>query len=225
MNSEKIIDDAIAKAIAAVEASMLPSGEDAYSQAVVSVFRRGFHDKAAGMADDWQVMSQFLRLIEEVGEFQEAIMWQPSGDKARQELADVMIVLCQISWLTGMEPAELAESKDVQKRAFCYGVGHLSRCLRKETEADFMLTHEAIKALAYQVHLRAKQFDCDIAEVMRAKCGEDEGRGYRHEGKKDSRLPTWEGFSDLVQKAISDDPATPLKVVDYGKPSAATVVS
>ena len=211
--------------IAKAEQETLPSGDDAYSQAVVSVFRRGFHDKPSGMSDDWMMMSQYLRLVEEVGEFQEAVTWQPSSDAARRELADVMIVLCQLAWLAGMEPSELSEQKEVQKRAFHYGIAHLARCLRKETEVDLAGTKAAINAIAYQIHIRAKQLDFDITEAMRAKCSQDEGRGYRHEGQKDSRLPTWADFSDLVQKAINDDPATPLKVVDYGKPSAANVVS
>jgi len=207
----------IEQAIAVAEKAMLPVGDDAYSQAVKSVFKRGFHDKPAGMSDDWMMMSQYLRLVEEVGEFQEAVMWQPSSDAARQELADVMIVLCQIAWLAGMDPAELGNGEDVQKRAFHYGVGHLARCLRKATESDPSDVQHAIRALAYQVHLRAKQLEMEIGEVMRAKCGADEGRGYRHEGKKESRLPTWASYGDLLQKAINDDPATLLKVVDYGE--------
>lgn len=210
-NGVASINEFIAKA----EQETLPSGGDAYSQAVVSVFRRGFHDKPSGMSDDWMMMSQYLRLVEEVGEFQEAVMWQPSSDAARRELADVMIVLCQLSWLAGMEPAELSEAQDVQKRTFCFGIGHLARCLRKDTEEDMSMTQAAIKALAYQVHVRAKQLEMDVAEVMQAKCQGDEERGYRHEGEKDSRLTKWATFEELQAKATVTNGEND-KVVNYG---------
>jgi hypothetical protein len=115
-----------------------------------------------------------------------------------------------------MEPAELAETKEVQKRTFCYGVGHLARCLRKDTEEDLSMTQAAIKALAYQVHVRAKQLEMDVAEVMRSKCGQDEGRGYRHEGKKDSRLTNWTSFEELQAKATVTN-GDHDKVVNYGE--------
>lgn len=217
--------------LASLEKAMLPVGEDAYSQAVVSVFRRGFHDKPSGMSEDWMIMNQYLRLVEEVGEFQEAVMWQPSSESAMKELADVMIVLCQLAWLAGMDPAELADAKQVQKRAFHFGVGHLARCLRKDTTKDLNATQAAIKALAYQIHLRAKQFGCDIAAVMSAKCGDDEGRGYRHEGHNgdngDSRLTKWATFEDVAAKATvtTVTNGNNEKVVDYGSPAPATVIS
>lgn len=172
----------------------LPTGTDPYSRSVVSVYCRGFHNFAPPITLDWQVMAQFVRLCEEIAEYTESAQWEPRGDKTKSEIADVLIVLSQLAWLTGMSPEwikyhpmpdnPIAEEQ-TGKQNIMIKLGYLSRALRKckgdSDKTGVMAIHAALRNLARQMHIRcANSGFCDIEAEIERKCKADEERGILH---------------------------------------------
>lgn len=170
-------------------APRLPARTDPYNVSVHSVWERGFHDFPPPAATNWRIMAQFTRLVEEIAEFTEANLWEPRSEKTQSEIADVLIVLSQLAWLTGMEPSQLAARPVVtnplietepNKRNITIVLGSLARALRKMNQ-DTHAVHAAISSLAQQMHFRCKTAGFkDIEAVILAKCAADEQRGKLH---------------------------------------------
>lgn len=167
----------------------LPARTNPYGASVHSVCQRGFHNFPPSATTNWRIMAQFIRLTEEVAEFTEANLWEPRSEKTRDEIADVLIVLSQLAWLTGMEPSQLAARPAVtsstvetepNKRNITIVLGTLARALRKMNQ-DTHAVHAAISSLAQQMHFRCKTAGFkDIESVILAKCAADEQRGKLH---------------------------------------------
>lgn len=167
----------------------LPGGVDPYSASVRSVWKRGFHAVPPPAATNWRIMAQFIRLAEEIAEFTESNLWEPRSDKTRDEIADVLIVLAQLAWLTGMEPSQLAARPKIasstvetepHKRNLVIVLGTLARALRKVSE-DKSAVHAAIGLLAQQMHHRCVTAGFkNIETIIVEKCAADEGRGKLH---------------------------------------------
>lgn len=170
-------------------APRLPGRVDPYSMSVHSVWARGFHDFPPPAATNWRIMAQFIRLTEEIAEFTESNLWEPRSEKTRDEIADVLIVLSQIAWLTGMDTAALAArpktansevEPEPHKRNLVIVLGALARALRKMNQ-DTHAVHSAIESLAQQMHYRCVTAGFkDIESVILAKCAADEQRGKLH---------------------------------------------
>jgi len=167
----------------------LPGRTDPYSASVRSVWARGFHDFPPPATTNWRIMAQFTRLTEEIAEFTESNLWEPRSEKTRDEIADVLIVLAQLAWLTGMEPSTLAARPKItnsvvetepNKRNLGIVLGSLARALRKMSE-DKNAVHAAIGSLAQQMHHRCVTAGFkDIEAVIMGKCAADEKRGKLH---------------------------------------------
>lgn len=167
----------------------LPGGVDPYSASVRSVWKRGFHAVPPPATTNWRIMAQFIRLAEEIAEFTESNLWEPRSEKTKDEIADVLIVLSQLAWLTGMDVSSLAARPVVasstvetepNKRNITIVLGTLARALRKMNQ-DTHAVHAAISSLAQQMHFRCKTAGFkDIESVILAKCAADEQRGKLH---------------------------------------------
>lgn len=171
------------------EMPALPGRTDPYSASVRSVWERGFHDFPPPATTNWRIMAQFVRLTEEIAEFTESNLWEPRSDKTQSEIADVLIVLAQLAWLTGMDVSTLAARPRIassmvetepNKRNLVIVLGTLARALRKMAE-DKNAVHAAIGSLAQQMHHRCVTAGFkDIEAVIMGKCAADEKRGKLH---------------------------------------------
>lgn len=156
----------------------LPTGDGACSLAVCSVWRRGFYDVQHVTERYPLLTAQFGRLVEEVGEFAEAAASMKLS-KITDELADVMIVLCQMAWLSGMEPDVLIRSVSPEIMPLCVLQSKLFRAIRKDNTGD---VYNLLELMACQCKRIAKTHDIDLEQAMRDKITRDEQRGIRHEG-------------------------------------------
>ena len=162
----------------------LPDTDTIAAEAVRSVHRRGFYDSTPHVANDPHVMAQVLRLVEEVGEFQHARLYNaPTHEKAK-EVADIAIVAYQLAWLTGV-PLDALHPKPLASTSFSVEVGALARALRKWTgrtldNASIATALARIMALCY---ITCEQMGQQLAVVVADKLAADEQRGYQHNGK------------------------------------------
>lgn len=177
-----------------VNEPQLPTAEDVYSKSVVSVYCRGFHNFAPALTLEWRIMAQFVRLCEEIAEYSESSQWAPRSDQTKSEIADVLIVLAQIAWLTGMDPAWLQNrplsnhpevESSIAKGNIMIRLGFLARSLRKckgmDDRSGKMAIHSALRRIARQMHIRAATAGfTDIEAEIARKCAADEERGILH---------------------------------------------
>lgn len=151
------------------------------TECVESVQRRGFHDNPPPAARYPQLMAQFLRLVEEIGEWEEA----HPPETAIGELADVYIVLCQIAHLLdmadsavdGIQPAGPASVEDVGELR-----NKLARALRAHDDGWHLRAQFATKQLLAQVLSWAAWAKVDFPATVRTKLAADEQRGQLHQG-------------------------------------------
>lgn len=160
----------------------LPGGDDVMSEAVRSVHRRGFHDELPPVTLDRCIMTQLLRLVEEVGEFEDALR-QRADDLAEMEASDVIIVCGNLYWLMGGNPANLsAVVPDWTWDGYVVDVGALARGLRGQ-ERDGYATAKVMVEQVYSkicgwLLMTAGAVDGPVAAKLTA----DEGRGRLHQG-------------------------------------------
>lgn len=158
---------------------LLPTGDDIASEAVRSVARRGFHDTLPEVARNGFVMAQFLRLVEEVGEYRYASSLYSFGS-IESELADIMIVLCQLAWAYGVEPVLLLR-KPVEfgrgRQTWATRLEWLARHMRKN---DLDNVRSAIRGIAIQCNEEAAYLKIDLQKAIGAKLKADEQRGRLH---------------------------------------------
>lgn len=143
-----------------------------FDRAVASVIARGFHttEPSNHIANRW-LMAQFVRLVEEVGEWEES--------QGVSELADVVIVCAQIAYLLGLELYEdvfiFAPATDGNLPAL---LGALARGLRKN---DATMIATALSCLIGEAVGAAKARKIyDLRLVIMAKLNADEKRGFLH---------------------------------------------
>jgi len=156
----------------------LPTGDGVCSDAVGSVWRRGFYDATHTTERYPLLTAQYCRLTEEVGELSEAeenLILSGITD----ELADVMIVLCQMAWLSGMNPDVLLCATTSEIVPLCVIQSKLYRSIRKGDEKGIS---NWIVFMACQCDRVAKSHGIDLEQAMRDKIARDELRGIRHEG-------------------------------------------
>lgn len=156
----------------------LPTGGDVGGLAVGSVWRRGFYDGQQVTERYPLLTAQYCRLTEEVGELAEAIDSLMLSDIA-SELADVMIVLCQLAWLSGMNPDVLLCASTYEDVPFCVIQSKLYRSIRKDDKKGIS---NWIVFMACQCDRIASTYNIDLRQAMRDKIARDEQRGIRHEG-------------------------------------------
>lgn len=156
----------------------LPTGNNVCSIAVISVWKRGFYDSLQVTERYPLLTAQFGRLVEEVGEFLEAAATMRVS-KITDELADVMIVLCQMAWLSAMNPDTLLSSTSPEIAPMAILQSKLWRSIRKNNTAD---TRNLLLLMAIQCRNIAKSHGIDLEQAMRDKFSRDEQRGIRHEG-------------------------------------------
>lgn len=159
---------------------------DLRREAVESVQRRGFYDflppVTLGTFDEAPtILAQFLRLVEEVGEFMASRM--SSEESQHDELADVAIVWCQLANLTGYPvKMEFRAQTYPQTQHLIMQLGQLARALRKLTDTDceagqFGSIHPALAEMERTIMTLAPgNFD----DIVRAKLAADEKRGVLH---------------------------------------------
>lgn len=161
----------------------LPDDDTIGAQAIRSVHRRGFYDSTPPAANEPHVMAQFLRLVEEVGEYQHARLYNaPTHEKAK-EVADIAIVVYQLAWLTGV-PLDALQPKALASTSFSVEVGTLARALRKWTGRthDNASIAAALTRLAALCHITCQQCGLSLPVVVADKLAADEQRGYQHAG-------------------------------------------
>ena len=161
---------------------------------VASVKARGFWDSVPPVCDgtgmNKVVTAQFLRLVEEAGEFQEAYtMKEIHGlDKAIDELADMAVVLAQFVALTGLDLGALVAAQRAQNDTGAYRkdeslvmqLGRLSRTLRYAKD-DYCDCWEPILCILFRVEAMASKFcAADFNQVIISKLERDEKRGRLH---------------------------------------------
>lgn len=156
----------------------LPSEDDPCSAAVRSVYNRGFYDQGLPAVSFQPArMSQFGRLVEEVGELIEASATMKIRCIA-EESADVLIVLCQLAWLYGMRPAALLEISDAERVASLpVGLSKLWRAMRRN---DVFWIHDLLVSMACHVRQSARIREIDMVQAMSDKLMADEQRGIAH---------------------------------------------
>ncbi len=166
----------------------LPDTDTIAAKAVRSVHRRGFYDSTPHVANDPHVMAQFLRLVEEVGEYQHARLHNSPTDEKAKEVADIAIVAYQLAWLTGV-PLDMLhrQAAPLASTSFSVEVGALARALRKWTgrtldNASIATALARIMALCY---ITCEQMGQQLAVVVADKLAADEQRGYQHNGMAD----------------------------------------
>ncbi len=162
---------------------------------VASVKARGFWDSVPPVCDgtgmNKVVTAQFLRLVEEAGEFQEAYtMKEIHGlDKALDELADMAVVLAQFVELTGLNLGALVAAQRAQNDTGAYRkdeslvmqLGRLSRTLRYAKDGDYADCWEPLLAILFRIEAMASRFcAADFNQVIISKLERDEKRGRLH---------------------------------------------
>lgn len=162
---------------------------------VASVKRRGFWDSVPPVCDgtgmNKVITAQFLRLVEEAGEFQEAYtMKEIHGlDKAIDELADMAVVLAQFVELTGMDLGTLVAAQRAQNvtgafrrdESLVMQLGRLARTLRYAKDGDYCDCWEPILCILFRVEAMATKFCVgDFNQVIISKLEKDEKRGRLH---------------------------------------------
>jgi NTP pyrophosphatase (non-canonical NTP hydrolase) len=168
----------------------LPMGDSWTEKAVRSVYRRGFYGGFPHLAGEPQLMAQFIRLSEEVGEEERARLQMshtPSHHTAgalAEELADVAIVLAQIAWLTGME-AGVAEAvshsiRTIEGTTLPAELGELGRALRKAEPGRYEPVHLRIVRMAALCRILASQRGYNLEDLILRKLAQDEERGQLH---------------------------------------------
>ncbi len=165
----------------ALAAIALPAGLDPCSEAVRSVWRRGFHGHMPPAATDSAVMAQFVRLVEEAGEFDQARRRLKDHHVQAAELADVLIVASNLAWVTGLDPAILSEARFGPLRELWPLVADLARALRRY-DRDRRPIWDALKEIAAYCWTEASKpaLATNLAGVMADKLAADEGRGRLH---------------------------------------------
>jgi hypothetical protein len=170
----------------AISNLVLPQTQDVPSEAVRSVWRRGFYDATPMITSNQEIMGQVLRLGEEVAEFGDALRELHGAMAAHTELADVAIVLAQIAWLTGMPSTDL--QFDTHGRGTPYGMmslnheyGELCRALRKYA-GDYNPVHLRLVTFANMVGRMAASMQFDLEGMIMEKLTADEKRGRLHAG-------------------------------------------
>lgn len=161
----------------------LPNDDSLAAQAVRSVHRRGFYDSAPHVAHDAHLMAQFLRLVEEVGEYQQARTYNAANPEKAKEVADIAIVAYQIAWLTGA-PLDALHRVPLASTTFAAEVGTLARALRRwagRTDDARPIT-AALQRIVALCHLVAEQMGLRLPELVAEKLAADEQRGYQHAG-------------------------------------------
>lgn len=169
----------------------LPGGGGVFAESVRSVARRGFYDVAPVVVGDVRIMAEFLRLVEEIGEFGlEAAMGEAANlDSLADEAADIIIVSSNLFWLAGGDidgflpdgeanaPGGLAEvARDLPVM-----VGMLARSLR-DTSAGYAPARERLgRIMGTAWHFMAG-VNGSPSERVREKLQRDERRGRLHQG-------------------------------------------
>lgn len=162
----------------------LPTDDSIPAAAVRSVAARGFYDSTPWAAKQDHVMAQYLRLVEEVGEYHSARVRNRHNRAAQAaELADVAIVVAQIAWLTGLRLSSLGRMP-LPGTAFVVEVGELGRALRKWDGSTLgaSTVHLCLMRLSALAYISADQIGQRLDSVILEKLNADEGRGYQHGG-------------------------------------------
>ena len=153
----------------------LPTGPDACSESVRSVYGRGFYDVLPSVAHNPLIMAQFLRLVEEAGELIEVAPSMKTG-KIAEESADVVVADAQLAWLYDMDLDALLQPQECKHATSLLALlGRLARAMRKEADVQ-----SQIGQIANHVRLTAGLHDIDIRAAMLEKLAKDEQRGIRH---------------------------------------------
>lgn len=161
---------------------------------VASVKRRGFWDSVpevcAGSGMNQVVTAQFLRLVEEAGEFQDAYVKKDTGglDKALDELADMAVVLAQFVELTRLTVGALESvERNRSAREAAHGdslvmqMGRLARAMRYAKDSDYSNCWEPLLSILFRVEDMASKFCVgDFNQVILSKLEKDEKRGRLH---------------------------------------------
>ena len=155
----------------------LPHGDDLFSAAVRSVHKRKFYDEPLPVTKDRALMGQMLRLVEELGEYETA-----TGVAAENELADVAIVLAQVAWLCGLDPAAMNDAKvNHNADGLVEAVGSICRAMRRQPWNPVPLRLAILRATA-TVWAEAARIGASMDVAIAGKLSADERRGYRHNG-------------------------------------------
>lgn len=162
----------------------LPQDETLAAEAIRSVHRRGFYDSAPLAAHNEHLMAQFLRLVEEVGEYQQARTYNAAKPDKAKEVADIAIVAYQIAWLTGAPLDMLHGGIQLASTTFAAEVGTLARALRTWTgrTADARPITTALQRIVALCHIVAEQMGMRLPDLVAEKLAADEQRGYQHAG-------------------------------------------
>jgi hypothetical protein len=154
-----------------------------YDEAVQSVKRRGFYDNISSPRfENPMLMAQYARLIEEIGEYEEAIRGCASEDSIVNELADVVIVAAQMGHLTGADFVEWREFENgkINGCALVQLAGQWARYTRKGQNAKASV---ALLNIVRWCRIVASQRGiASFDAVIRQKLATDETRGYQHSG-------------------------------------------
>ena len=163
----------------------LPEEDTIAAEAVHSVHRRGFYDSTPPVASDPYVMAQFLRLVEEVGEYQHARLHNAPKEEKAKEVADIAIVAYQLAWLTGVPLDALhQQAAPLASTSFSVEVGMLARALRQwtgRTRDNGAIATSLVRTVAL-CYITCQQCGLHLASVVADKLAADEQRGYQHTG-------------------------------------------
>jgi hypothetical protein len=162
-----------------------PGTDTIAAEAVRSVHRRGFYDSTPHAANDPHVMAQVVRLVEEVGEYQHARLYNAPNDEKVREVADIAIVAYQLAWLTGVSLDALHRpTAPLSSTSFPVEVGTLMRALRKWNGRthDNTAIATALTRIVALCYITCEQSGLHLASVISDKLAADEQRGYQHNG-------------------------------------------
>lgn len=171
----------------------LPAPGELWADAVISVYDRGFHENLPEKATDAALMAQYGRLVEEVGELDQAYYEGGYGTESYKsavmdELADIWIVAAQMCWLLKIRPSPLEGEAEVKDVSITAEIGNLWRAFRKQTEAEIVL-NRLMGRVSFQAEYlfnRVGEGKQAFHDRVRQKIAADEQRGQLHGG-----CPCW----------------------------------
>lgn len=165
-----------------------PEGCGIFSDAVRSVGRRGFHQRAPELFSDSIMSAQIAWIVAEAAEYE--THWR-AGErhKAAVELADMAIVAAQIAWLLGEDPDALEKARWIKLpgTTLLQAVGQIAHWATKtydltpnEIDPIWKATLN-LQALVYTIAAQRHGMDADaLHDLIMQKIGGDEKRGKFH---------------------------------------------
>ena len=156
-------------------------------EAVKSVQARGFWDEVPAVCStggaSQVIMAQYLRLVEEAGEFQ--IAYADRADtglqKAVDELADMAIVMAQLFDLVELPLYMMENREEAYGEGLVVQLSKLARALRQSDAIDLSATWLPLLSIFARIEGFAGRIcPTDFNEAIIDKLARDSQRGTRH---------------------------------------------